>query len=168
MVFDTTGSGVACQSFCVLVLDNVGNFGVKRLRPEDRQVIPKMLAYCHKVFQAQPPFDHELGLDDSRLYCVELTEKAFRFAGLPLSDPVQLGDMERAPMIPLCMLALALASRYVLEHPLTTETKVHFPGNERHGIWSSPHLMVVVPPVYKPGYPLMHDQGLPHVAYSMQ
>jgi len=83
MVYDTTGSGVACQPFCVWVLDNVGNFGVKRLRPEDRHAIPRVLAYCRKVFHEQPPFDYELGLDDSRLYCVEMTEKAYRYAGLP-------------------------------------------------------------------------------------
>ena len=73
-----------------------------------------------------------------------------------------------APEFPLCMMGLGIASRYVLEQPLTAETKVYFPGNERHGIWSSPHLVVVVPPTYKPGYPLMPDEGLPLVADSMR
>ena len=109
----------------------------------------------------QPPFDYELGLDDSALYCVEMTEKAYRYAGLPLSEPVKLGDMERATEFPVCMMGLSLASRYVLERPLTTETQVYFPGNERHGIWSSPHLVVVVPPTYKPGYPSCATRGCP-------
>ncbi len=96
-----------------------------------------------------------------RYYCVEMTEKAFRYANLPLSEPVRLGDMERATEFPLCMLGLGLASRQVLEHPLTAETQVYFPGNERHGIWSSPRLVVVLPPTFKPGYPYMQDHGVP-------
>ncbi len=56
MVYDTTGSGVARQPFCVWILDNVGYFGVKRLRPEHRDAIPKVLAFCRKVFYQQPPF----------------------------------------------------------------------------------------------------------------
>lgn len=163
VVYDTTGSGVARQPFCVWVLDNVGNFGVRRLRPELRGAVPKVLAYCRKVFQDQPPFDYELGLDDSALYCVEMTEKAYRAAGIPLSKPVKIGDMERATEFPLCMLGLGLASQFVLKQPLTAETEVYFPGNERHGIWSSHDLMVVVPPMFKPGYPFMPDYGLPVV-----
>ena len=106
VVYDTTGTGVARQPFCVWILDNVGNFGVKRLKPEHRGAIPKILAYCKRVFQEQPPFDYELGLDDSKLYCVEMTEKAYRYAGFPLSEPVKLGDMERATEFPVCMMGL--------------------------------------------------------------
>jgi hypothetical protein len=163
VVYDTTGSGVARQPFCVWILDNVGNFGVKRLRPEERKAIPQVLAFCRKVFAEQPPFDYELGLDDSALYCVEMTEKAYRYAGLPLSDPVRLGDMERATEFPLCLLGLGLVSRQVLKQPLTAESQVYFPGNERHGIWSSPHLEEVLPPTFKPGYPYMQNLGLPPV-----
>src|SRR2546430_981537 len=43
VVYDTTRYGVARQPFCVWVLDNVGWFGVKRLRPELRGAIPKVL-----------------------------------------------------------------------------------------------------------------------------
>lgn len=166
VVYDTTGTGVARQPFSVWTLDNVGNFGVKRLRPEYRDAVPGVLAYLHRVFRDQPPFDYELGLDDSKLYCVEMTEKAYRAAGIPLSEPVKLGDMERVTEFPVCMLGLGLASKLVLDTPLTTETQVYFPGNERHGIWSCPKLMVVVPPTFTPGYPYMQDHGLPLVANS--
>jgi len=49
VVYDTTKMGVACQPFGVWMLDNVGALGVKRLRPEHRGAVPKVLAYCHKV-----------------------------------------------------------------------------------------------------------------------
>jgi hypothetical protein len=166
VVYDTTGSGVARQPFCVWTLDNVGNFGVKRIRPEHRNAVPKVLQYCRKVFRDQPPFDYELGLDDSALYCVEMTEKAYRYAGFPLSDPVKLGNMERVTEFPLCLMGLSLASQYTLKQPLNAETQVYFPGNERHGIWSSPYLMVVVPPTFKPCNSDPSDRGQPLVADS--
>jgi hypothetical protein len=150
VVYDTTSTGVARQPFCVWVQDNVGHFGVKRLRPELRGAIPRVLAYCRDIFERQVPFDYELALDDDKLYCVEMTEKAFRHAGIALSEPIKLGDMERASEFPLCMLGLHTLSQYVLERPLTFEQRVYFPGNERHGIWSSPALEVVVSPTTRP------------------
>ncbi len=163
VVYDTTRTGVARQPFCVWVLDNVGCIGVKRLRPEFRGAIPKVLAYCRKVYQEQVPFDYELGLDDSALYCIEMTQKAFMSAGIELSKPIAVGDMERAPEFPVCMFGLRLASRYALEHPLDFDRQVYFPGNERHGIWSAKQLMTVVPPTYSPGYPDLSTGQLPPI-----
>ncbi len=153
VVYDTTRTGVARQPFCVWALDNVGWIGVKRLRPEYRSAIPRVLAYCRKVYQDQVPFDYELSLDDRALYCVEMTQKAFQAAGIELCKPIRLGDMERAPEFPLCMYGLRFASQYMLDRPLTFETLVYFPGNERHGIWSARQLMTVIPPTFAPGYP---------------
>jgi Permuted papain-like amidase enzyme, YaeF/YiiX, C92 family len=165
VVYDTTRTGVARQPFCVWVLDNVGWIGVKRLRPEHRGSIPKVLAYCHRVFEEQVPFDYELLEDDKELYCVEMTEKAYRAAGFKLSEPIRLGDMERAPEFPICMFGLRIASIYSLKQPLTFDSRVFFPGNERHGIWSAKQLMTVIPPTFAPGYPDMSDSdptvGLP-------
>lgn len=160
-VYDTTRTSVARQPFCVWILDNVGNFGVKRLRQEYRDKIPQVVEYCQDVYAKQVPFDYELGLDDQALYCVELTEKAFRHAGLKLSDPIRLGDMERAGDFPVQMMGIAAASKWALDKPLSFEQEVYFPGNERHGIWSSAKLQVVVPPTFTPGYPYMADHGVP-------
>ena len=156
VVYDTTRTSVNRQPFGVWVLDNVGSIGVKRLSPEYRQAIPKVLAFCRKVFDEQVPFDYDLEPDDQKLYCVEMTEKAFRAAGIPLSEPIHLGDMERASEFPLQMFGLRFASKYVSEHPVTFDSLVYFPGNERHGIWSARQLMTVVPPTFAPGY---HDES---------
>jgi hypothetical protein len=153
VVYDTTRTGVARQPFCVWVLDNVGWIGVKRLRPELRGAIPKVIAYLHRVFDEQVPFDYELSEDDQKLYCVEMTEKAYRAAGFELSEPIRLGDMERAAEFPVCMFGLRIASIYSLDQPLTFDTRVYFPGNDRHGIWSAKQLITVVPPTFAPGYP---------------
>ena len=145
VVYDTTKAGVACQPFGVWILDNVGALGVKRLRPEHRGAVPKALAYCHKVFQQQVPFDYEFGLDDSKLYCVEMTEKAFLAAGISLSQPVPVGDMERAGEFPFSMLGLHYASGWVLDRPISFEDRVYVPGNDHHGLWGSPFLVTVFP-----------------------
>jgi hypothetical protein len=153
VVYDSTRPATAREPFCVWVLDNVGCIGVKRLRPEFRTAIPQVLAYCRKVYQDQVPFDYELSLDDSALYCVEMTQKACAAAGIELSKPIRVGDMERAGEYPVRMLGLMFGSQYVLTHPLSFETPVYLPGNERHGIWSAKQLVTVVPPTYAPGYP---------------
>jgi hypothetical protein len=163
VVYDTTRPAVARQPFCVWVLDNVGNIGVKRLRPEFHGAIPRVLAYCRRVYQEQVPFDYELGQDDSALYCIEMTAKAFQAAGVELCKPIRLGDMERASEFPLCMFGLRLASRYTLDHPLEFDTLAYFAGNDRHGIWSARQLMTVVPPTYSPGYPELSNGVEPRV-----
>lgn len=140
VIYDTTKDGVRRQPFAVWVLDNVGPVGVKRPRPDAQAAIPRVLEYCRDVYERQVPFDHLLEIDDKGLYCVEMTEKAFRSAGLTLSDPVLLGNMERAVEFPICMLAFAYLS------PLRLDQPVYFPGNERHGIWSSPLLKTIYPP----------------------
>lgn len=145
VVYDTTKAGVRRQPFPVWVLDNVGPIGVKRLKAAQRSRIPGVIAFCRDSFQKQIPFDYELALDDSALYCVEMTEKAFRSQGLTLSQPIKLGDMEHATKFPICMIVFQYLTTMTLKEPLTLETQVFFPGNERHGIWSSPLLETVYP-----------------------
>jgi hypothetical protein len=161
VVYDVTRPAVARQPFCVWVLDNVGCIGVKRVKPEYRGAIPQVVAYCRRVYQEQVPFDYELGLDDSALYCIELTQKAYQAAGIELCKPIRLGDMERAAEFPACMFGLRLASQYTLEHPLDFDKLVYFPGNERHGIWSAPQLITVVAPTYSPGLPELSTGHMP-------
>ena len=140
MVYDTTSLGVRRQPLCVWVLDNIGPFGVKRVKPEYAPYAAKAVAYCRDLFQKQTPFDYELNPDDAQLYCVEMCEKAYRNNGLPLAPPVLLGDMENATQFPICIMSFLQFTNLTLELP------VYFPGNERHGIWSSPALMTVFAP----------------------
>ena len=140
VVYDTTKASVRRQPIGVWVLDNVGPIGVKRLKPAYQDHVPKVLEYCRGMYKKQVPFDFDLGLGDDELYCVEMTEKAFRSAGLKLSDPVRLGDMENAEKFPLCMYGFSNFSN------LRLDQAVYFPGNERHGIWSCPLLETVFAP----------------------
>ena len=138
-VYDSTKAGVRRQPFHVWVLDNVGPFGVKRLKADRRPAVPEILRFCRETFEHQVPFDYKLGLGDDSLYCVEMTEKAFRSAGLKLSEPVRIRDMERRKEFPICFFVFQQLST------LTLDQQIFFPGNERHGIWSSPLLEQVYP-----------------------
>jgi hypothetical protein len=146
VVYDSTKFGVRRQPFHVWVLDNVGSIGVKRLRADRRQHIPGVIGFCRNVYEEQVPFDFEFSLDDAKLYCLEMTEKAFRSQGLQLSEPVRLGDMERLDQFPLSAFLFVHCSTLSLEHPISLEQSVYLPGNDQHGIWSSPLLETVYAP----------------------
>jgi hypothetical protein len=146
VVYDTTKVGVRRQPFPIWTLDNFGSIGVKRLKAPRQQSIPGVLAFCRKAFAEQVPFDDHFDLDDTALYCLELTEKAFRSQGLALSEPVRLGDMENASRYPICFVLFLSFSPLFLERPFTLEQPVYMPGNGRHGVWASPLLETVYPP----------------------
>jgi hypothetical protein len=137
VVYDTTKAGIRRQPFAVWVLDNAGPFGVKRVRPQDRPFTGKAVRYCRELFARQAPFDYDLGTGDDAFYCVEMTEKAYRDNGMPLSEPVRLGDMENITRFPICVLVFLKLSNLSLDQP------VYFPGNAQHGIWSCPRLVTV-------------------------
>jgi hypothetical protein len=137
VVYDTTKAGVRRQPFYVWILDNAGPFGVKRVRPEDRPYTAKAVRYCRELFARQLPFDYDLGVDDEAFYCVEMTEKAYRSSGMPLSEPVRLGDMENIARYPICVLVFLKLSN------LSLDQTAYFPGNDHHGIWSCRRLVTV-------------------------
>jgi hypothetical protein len=143
VVYDCTSVGVRRQPFEVWMLDCVGAWGVKRLRPEHRRHISGVLGYCRQKFEQQVPFDYSFRLDDTALYCLELTEKAFRSQGLALSQPVRIGDWENLTSYPLTAVAVLYGTGLVLDQPITLDQPVYLPGNERHGMWASPFLEMV-------------------------
>jgi hypothetical protein len=143
MVYDCTSIGVRRQPFEAWMLDSVGAWGVKRLKPEHRRSIPGALRYCREKFEQQVPFDYSFRLDDTALYCLELTEKAFRSQGLALSEPVRIGDWENLTSYPLSTFAVLYGTELVLDQPITLDQPVYVPGNERQGMWASPLLELV-------------------------
>jgi hypothetical protein len=137
-VYDAEQEGIRKVPFEFWMLDVADDtLAVKRLRPEFRHAVPRALAYCEDAYQRQVPFDLALSLDDERLYCSEMIEKAFASAGLPLAAPVPIRCLPRyARYGPLRPLVEAL-----------TEIRVDIPvyalGNERYGTYGSPCLELV-------------------------
>ena len=94
VVYDCSSAGVQRLPFEVWILDCVGPLGVKRIKPGYRGHIPGVLDYCRSNYEQQVPFDFAFRPDDEALYCLEMTEKAFRSQGLTLSQPVPIGNWE--------------------------------------------------------------------------
>jgi hypothetical protein len=146
VVYDCSSAGVQRQPFEVWMLDCVGALGVKRLKPEHRDRISGVIGYCRTKFEQQVPFDFGFRPDDAALYCVELTEKAFRSQGLMLSQPVRIGDWEHLGSYPVTALATPQVTRLMLGQPICLEQPVYLPGNERQGVWASSLLETVYGP----------------------
>ena len=146
MVYDCADDGIRRLPFEAWMLECVGSMGVKRLKPEHRHHIPGVIAYCREAFEQEVPFDFEFRLDDSALYCVELTEKAFRSKGLALSEAIRIGDWEHLASFPLTALLMGRGTQMVVGRPITLEQPVYVPGNDRHGMWASPLLETVFGP----------------------
>ncbi len=117
MVYDCSSDGIRLMPFEVWMLDCVGPMGVKRLKPEHRRHIPGVMGYCRSIFEQQVPFDFEFRLDDPALYCLEMTEKAFRSQGLALSEPVPIGDWEHLTRYPITALAIPFGTRLARRAP---------------------------------------------------
>jgi hypothetical protein len=146
VVYDSSEDGVRRIPFEAWMLECVGSMGVKRLKPEHGHHIPGVIGYCRKVYEQELSFDFEFRLDDSALYCLELTEKAFRSRGLKLSEPVRIGDWEYLTSFPITALLMPGGTRRVVGRPITLEQPVYVPGNDRHGTWASPMLETVFGP----------------------
>ena len=149
VVYDCSSAGLQRQPFEVWMLDSLGPLGVKRLKPEHRERIAGVIGYCRIAFERQVPFDNGFRMEDDSLYCLELTEKAFRSQGLALSEPVRIGDWEYLASFPLTALLIPPVSGLVLDRPITLEQPVYVPGNERNGVWASPLLETVFAPAPK-------------------
>lgn len=146
VVYDCSEEGVRRMPFEAWMLESVGPMGVKRLKPEHRHGIPGVIGYCRRVFEQEVPFDVAFGLGDDALYCLELTEKAFRSQRLVLSEPVRIGDWEHLSSFPLTALLMPAATRRVEGSPITLDQPVYLPGNDRQGAWASPMLETVFGP----------------------
>jgi hypothetical protein len=146
VVYDCSADGIQRAPFEVWMLDCVGSMGVKRLKPEHRHHIPGVIGYCRRVFEQQVPFDYEFRMDDSALYCLELTEKAFRSQGLALSEPVRIGDWEHLGRYALTALAIPHVTKLMFKRPITLEQPVYVPGNDHQGVWASSLLEAVFGP----------------------
>ena len=118
VVYDCSSAGVQRQPFEVWMLDSLGALGVKRLKLEHRERIAGVIDYCRAAFERQVPFDHGFRMEDDSLYCLELTEKAFRSQGLALSEPVRIGDWEYLASFPLTALLIPPVTGLVLDRPI--------------------------------------------------
>jgi hypothetical protein len=137
VVYDTTKTGPRRQPFAVWVLDTVGDFAVRRPGPAIQKSVPRALAYCRDVYRRQVPFDRGFAMGDDRLYCIELTERAYRSAGVTLSEPIRIEQLPRYHEFPNIVRLVRLFTA------LDPGQWSYIIGNDRVGIWSNPELKLV-------------------------
>ncbi len=160
--------GVRKMPFAFWVMDVAdGSLVIKRLLPPYQPFIPAALAVIDDDWQRQVPFDPALRLDDERLYCTEMIEKAFRCAGLALTDPVPI---RCEPNYRRYAWLRPLAERFI---GINVDEPAFAPGNCYFGTFSSPYLETVYdaggrrhgdpkpkPPTCPP-VPYRHPEGTP-------
>jgi hypothetical protein len=137
VVYDCAATGVQRRPFALWTAENIGAFGLKRLKTEQRRHIPGALAYCRRAFESEVPFDQGFRPGDDRLYCTELVEMAFRSTGLPLSEPVRICDWKNLGQFPLTTATFLAATARVLDAPITLDQPVYLPGDNHQGLWGS-------------------------------
>lgn len=137
-IYDAEAEGTRKMPFEVWMLDVADEtLAVKRLQPEYRDRIPNALAYCEDIYQRNLPFDRAFGVDDTEFYCSELIEKAYRAAGLCLSEPVPIRCL---PNYARWRWVMPLGA---LTRGLRVDTPIFVPGNECYGTYGSPYLETV-------------------------
>lgn len=137
VVYDTTTTGPQRHPFAVWLLDARGSVAVKRPRPEYQAYAPKAVEFCRAVYDKQVPFDYDMRLGDDRFYCIEMTERAYRTSGLPLSESIPLYRLPRYHEYPWTVRLMRLCT------PMIPQQRAYVIGNESIGIWASPALELV-------------------------
>ena len=76
-------------------------------------------------------------MGDDKMYCIELTERAYTSAGVPLSKPMRLDELPRYKEYPHIV---RLMKRFT---DMVPDQRAYVIGNDSIGIWASPALEVV-------------------------
>lgn len=134
-VVDITSTGMRVQTFPVWMREVADNeFAVRRLHAEYRDRIPAVLAYLEAMEVERPEFDFVFQPENGKFYCNELTEMAFRHAGLPLSEPVPGVELPGMHKVPVWSWLIEIVGG------LDMRTPVYVAGNQEYGLYGSDKL----------------------------
>jgi hypothetical protein len=134
-VYDVETEGVRKIPFEVWMIDvTPSRWAIKRLKPEHRDRIPLILAFCEESYQKNIPFDFTFAPGDDKFYCTEMVERAFQSAGLPLSAPEPIRSQ---PNFARYRVLGFIVQRFL---KIDLDTPVYAAGNLCHGTYSSPEL----------------------------
>lgn len=139
-VYDTVSGGPRRKPFgWYLARNKVQRVAIKRPRPQLAEHASAAAEFCRGVHRAQVPFDEQFRLNDDRYYCAELVDLAYRQRGVPLCVPIAIEELPNYDRFPA-----SVAWAVETFTSISSEQAILLPGNERHGIWSSPDLMLLL------------------------
>lgn len=137
-VVDITSTGFRAQAFPVWMREVDRNtYAIARLKPEYRDRIPAVLAFLETQSRERPTFDFTFEPDNGRFYCNEMTEEAFRSAGVPLSEAVPKRALPGFRDVPIASWLIKVVGGVDMEIP------VYVVGNADYGMYASDKLDVV-------------------------
>ena len=135
---DITASGFRAQSFPVWMREvDHHKFAIARLKPAYRDRIPQVLAFLDEQSEVRPEFDFVFEPSSERFYCNEMTEYAFRAAGVPLSEAVPSTELPGYTDIPIWSWLIEHVGKVNMSNP------VYVVGNADYGMYGSDKLDIV-------------------------
>lgn len=138
-VYDLRSKGCLRTRFGELVSDRqLHQMAIKRHRSATAEERQQMAEFCRTVYRRHEPYDHDLKPDDSRLYCTELVEYAYRSVGYSLSESVAIQDLPHYAGHTKTMQFARTVTAIEPDQP------VLIPGNEQIGVWANPDLELVL------------------------
>lgn len=136
LVADTSVYGIERKFFRDWHISGTENLVVKRLKPEYRFLIPRVLETVGGIIERDALYNANFVYNDERFYCTQVVDFAFRANGYPLSDLVSIRDFPNYGSF--------LHGTACLIGGVDPGVEVAIPGNDRIGLFSSPMLETVI------------------------
>jgi hypothetical protein len=141
-VYDMKRDGATRTPFPTYMRDNIETFGVKRLRRTGDQreyVVERAVGYCQAAVIDGVRFDKRFDSadDPTRMYCTELTERAYRRSGVILSGKLPFNQFPSVHKFPW---AVKIAHKVFKVRP---DHRIYVAGNDEIGLWGSDELELV-------------------------
>ena len=136
LVADTGVFGIERRFFQDWHIVGTENLVIKRLKPEYRFLIPKVLEIVGDIIERDVLYNDDFQYNDESFYCSQVVDFAFRVNGYPLSDLISIRDFPNyGPLFHGigCLIG-----------GIDPSVKVAVPGNDRIGLFSSPMLETVI------------------------
>jgi hypothetical protein len=135
MVADITMYGIERRFFRDWYISGTENVVVKRLRPEYRDLIPKVMGTLDELIDQDVLYNVEFSDNGNKFYCTEVVDHIFRVNGAPLADRMRIRDMPHYNVfVAFCCLVGGIDA----------DQEIVVAGNEEIGLFSSPMLETVV------------------------
>jgi len=135
LLADVTAHGVERRYLIDWHMDCSSNIVVKRLRPEYRYLIPKVMQELENVVESDNLYDRRFTPDDDVFYCTELVDHVFRKLDHPLAKRIRVNQLPHYNLFVAICCGIG---------GINVDNEVVVVGNDKIGLFSSPMLETVI------------------------
>lgn len=135
LIADVTPYGIERRFFRDWHITGSHNIVVRRLRPEYRYLLPKVMSTLEKLIDDDILYNRAFTYRDDTFYCTQLVDYVFRVNGAPLADTIKIKDFPNYNWVygMLCCIG-----------GIDINIDGVIAGNEKIGLFSSPMLETVI------------------------